>query len=77
MQDRFEEAGIVITAVGSFYEDNDEVVGRITPDAILQAAISVGTSNAVDGVFISCTSLRAAGIIEEGGSYSGQTSYCK
>ena len=65
MQDRFEEVGIVITAVGSFYEDNDEVVGRITPDAILQAAISVGTSNAVDGVFISCTSLRAAGIIEK------------
>lgn len=65
MQDRFEEAGVVITSVGSFCEDNDEVVGRISPDAILDAAISIGNSNAVDGVFISCTSLRAAGIIEK------------
>lgn len=65
MQDRFEAAGIQITAVGSFYEDSDEVVGRIDPGAILEAAISVGQSEAVDGVFISCTSLRAAGIIAQ------------
>lgn len=65
MQDRFEEAGVRITTVGSFYEDSDAVVGRIAPQAILEAAISMGASDAVDGVFISCTSLRAAGIIEE------------
>jgi len=65
MQDRFEDAGIHINAVGSFYEDSDEVVGRIDPAAILEAAISVGRSDAVDGVFVSCTSLRAAGIIEQ------------
>jgi maleate isomerase len=63
MQDRFEEAGIAVTAVGSFYEDDDKVVGRISPDAILTAAMSVGASANVDGVFISCTSLRAAGIV--------------
>lgn len=65
MQDRFEDAGIQITTVGSFYEDSDEVVGRIDPAAILEAAISVGNPDTVDGVFISCTSLRAAGIIEQ------------
>jgi maleate isomerase len=65
MQRRFEAAGIQITTVGSFYEDSDEVVGRIDPQAILDAAVSVGKSDAVDGVFISCTSLRAAGIIEQ------------
>ena len=64
MQDRFEEAGIQITAVGSFYEDSDEVVGRIDPNSILEAAIAIGSSDKVDGVFISCTSLRAACIIE-------------
>lgn len=64
MQDRFEEVGVQITTVGSFFEHSDEVVGRIDPTAILEAAISVGRSEAVDGVFISCTSLRAAGIIE-------------
>ena len=65
MQNRFEDAGISITTVGSFYEDSDAVVGRIDPQAILEAAISVGSSEAVDGVFISCTSLRAAGIIAQ------------
>ena len=65
MQDRFEEAGIQITAVRSFYEDSDEVVGRIDPNSILEAAIAIGSSDKVDGVFISCTSLRAAGIIEQ------------
>lgn len=64
MQDRFEEAGIQITAVGSFYEDSDEVVGCIDPNSIFEAAIAIGTSDKVDGVFVSCTSLRAAGIIE-------------
>ena len=39
------------------------MVGRITPDAILDAALAVGQNHLVDGVFISCTSLRAAGII--------------
>ncbi|MEM9585024.1 MAG: Asp/Glu racemase [Pseudomonadota bacterium] len=65
MQARFEEAGIQITTVGSFYEESDAVVGRITPEAILEAALSVGRSDAVDGVFISCTSLRAASIIAQ------------
>ena len=63
MQDRFEEAGIQIEAVGSFYENSDEIVGRIDPSSILEAAIAIGSSDRVDGVFISCTSLRAAGIV--------------
>ena len=65
MQARFEEAGIVIQSVGSFYQQDDRVVGRITPDAILDAALAIGQNDLVDGVFISCTSLRAAGIIDQ------------
>ena len=65
MQDRFADADIDVTMVGSFYEDDDTVVGRISPQAILNAALAVGRSDAVDGVFVSCTSLRAAGIIEQ------------
>ena len=65
MQARFEEAGIVIQSVGSFYQQDDRVVGRITSDAILEAALTIGRNDLVDGVFISCTSLRAAGIIEQ------------
>lgn len=65
MQDRFVDAGIDVPLVGSFYEDDDAVVGRITPEAILEAVLSVGQSEEVDGIFVSCTSLRAAGIIAQ------------
>jgi maleate isomerase len=65
MQARFEEAGIAITAVGSFYEESDIVVGKIDPASILKATIDLGRSEDCDGVFISCTSLRAAGIIAD------------
>lgn len=65
MQDQFSQAGIQITMVGSFYEEDDTVVGRISPNTILDAALAVGGSAKVDGVFISCTSLRAAGVIAQ------------
>lgn len=64
MQYRFADAGIEVPVIGSFYEHDDTVVGRVTPQTILDAALTVGRSADVDGVFISCTSLRAAGIIE-------------
>ena len=65
MQARFDDAGISVRVVGSFYEESDEVVGRVDPASILQGAISVGSAPDVDGVFISCTSLRAAAVIPE------------
>lgn len=65
MQKKFVAAGIEVTVVGSFYEDDDIVVGRISPLSVLEAIKSVGASNDVDGVFVSCTSLRVAGIIEQ------------
>jgi maleate isomerase len=65
MQARFDAAGISVQVVGSFYECSDEVVGRIDAASILKGAISVGSSPDVDGVFISCTSLRAVSVIPE------------
>ena len=65
MQDRFNAVGIQIARVGSFYEQSDAVVGRIDPQSILDAAVAVGQADDVDGVFISCTSLRTAGIIAQ------------
>jgi maleate isomerase len=65
MQQRFGEAGIAITLVGAFYEENDILVGQIDPKSILKAAVALGKSELCDGIFISCTSLRAAGIIDE------------
>ncbi len=63
MQARFDAAGISVQVVGSFYEESDLVVGRVDASSILQGAISVGSPDDVDGVFISCTSLRAASVI--------------
>ncbi len=65
MQAKFVEAGIAVTVVGSFYQDSDDIVGKVDEKSILAGAIAVGQSSDCDGVFISCTSLRAAGIIEQ------------
>ncbi len=65
MRAQFEAAGIRVTQIGSFYEDSDIVVGRIDRKSILDATVALGRSEACDGVFISCTSLRTADIIEE------------
>ncbi|WP_306115372.1 MULTISPECIES: Asp/Glu racemase [unclassified Roseovarius] len=64
MQARFIAAEIEVTVVGSFYEESDFSVGKIDAESILEAALKVGRSADVDGVFISCTSLRAASIID-------------
>ena len=65
MQKRFESANIKIKTVGSFYEENHEVVASINPKSILDASISLGSSDLVDGIFISYTSLRATKNIEQ------------
>ena len=64
MQAKFEAAGINVTLIGSFYERDDRVVGRIDAQSILEATLAVGQGDC-DGVFVSCTSLRTAGLIEQ------------
>lgn len=63
MQRNFNKANLQVTIVGSYFEESDINVGRIDEDSIFNAVISVGESDNCDGVFISCTSLRAAKII--------------
>ena len=65
MQKPFVSANIKIKMVWSFYEKNDEAVARINTKSILDAAISLGSSDLVYGIFISWTSLRATKIIEQ------------
>jgi|GEM_PF-14275 len=65
MQAKFVAAGIEVPVVGTFDEESDFVVGRIDRRSILQATLAVGQAEECDGVFISCTNLRAADIIEE------------
>ena len=65
MQANFVASGLEVSVVGSFYENDDSVVGRIDEDSIMKAAISIGEMSSCDGVFISCTSLRVANIVTE------------
>ena len=63
MQQNLQDAGIEINAVASFNESDDFTVARITSQSILNAVLRVGKHDNCDGVFVSCTSLRALGII--------------
>ena len=59
-----QEGGFKVPVMGSWNEPEDENVGRITPDSIREAVLKLGRPDFVDTVFISCTSVRALGIIK-------------
>jgi maleate isomerase len=56
--------GMDIPVMGSFNEPDDNLVARITPEAIEQAILDLGQSPECDAVFVSCTSLRVARLVE-------------
>jgi maleate isomerase len=64
MRERLAEAGFETVSFGSFEVADDGIVAAMTPDCILTAAIEVGAKADCEGVFIACTNLFAAGIIE-------------
>ena len=57
--------GYEMPVMGSFNEDDDTRAARISTADIKAAALELGSSGKVDGVFVSCTSLRVVDIIEE------------
>jgi maleate isomerase len=60
-----EERGIRVPVMGSFNHDDDNEVARISQASIKAAVRELAREPSVDGVFISCTSLRVASIAEE------------
>jgi maleate isomerase len=64
--------GLDIPVMGSFNEADDDIVARITPAAILDAIAEIGKSRSCDGVFVSCTSLRVARIVERAEALIGK-----
>ena len=64
--------GLDVAAVGSFLEESDSVVARITEDSVADGvrrairSVDAGADEAVglDAVFVSCTSLRMFGVVE-------------
>jgi len=64
----FEGKGYEVEVMGSFNEEWDPVVARITPDSLINASIKLVQRAEVDVLFVSCTNLRlarCAKIIEE------------
>ncbi|HZF36687.1 MAG TPA: aspartate/glutamate racemase family protein [Candidatus Angelobacter sp.] len=60
-----EERGIAVPVMGSFNHGNDNEVARISQGSIKDAVRELAREPGVDGVFVSCTSLRVADIAEE------------
>ena len=54
----FADSGLQISALGSFLEPSDLVVGRIAPNSVAEAARTIADRADCDAVFVSCTSLR-------------------
>ena len=49
----------------SFNEEDNTLVGRISPGSVEKAALEVGKRDDVNGVFISCTNIRFAEHIDQ------------
>ena len=66
MREALESCGMEIAGFGSFEENDERVVARITPESCLDAIVSTARAGGeCDGVFIACTDLRALGVIEQ------------
>lgn len=58
-------AGINITEFASFDEKHEAKVARIDPQSTLQACLEIGGKGRCDAVFLACTNLRTATILQE------------
>ncbi|WP_085901349.1 aspartate/glutamate racemase family protein [Kiloniella majae] len=65
MRALLEENGFEIASFGSFEQDQEKVVSRISEASTLEAIVNVGKEKGCEGVFVSCTNLRTLGILEE------------
>lgn len=63
MQANLRLAGLQTNAIATFNQADDFTVARITKESILDAVLRIGAHDNCDGVFVSCTSLRALDII--------------
>ncbi len=64
MRNLLENNGIAITCFGSFEEEKDHKVARISEQSTLEGLLQVGAGDC-DAVFASCTNLRSFGVIEK------------
>lgn len=65
LRDALQSRGISTPVFGSFDEVEEAKVAKIAPASIRDAAIEIGRSPLIDGVFLSCTNLRTLDVIPE------------
>ena len=66
MCEKFTADGYPVHGAATFGESRDSIVGSIAPDAILDALITLADATPdIDAIFVSCTSLKCASIIED------------
>jgi maleate isomerase len=65
MRRNFEASGLQINAFGSFEQSEEHTVAQITNVSVLNAILEIGSAEDCDAVFVSCTNLRTAGVIED------------
>ncbi len=67
------ERGLEVTAFASYEEPDDNLVGKIPVDEIVRASVALAGHADVDGVFVSCTSLRTVDAIPRIEAASGKS----
>ena len=65
MRAYIENEGFSVPVFGSFNEENDNRAARISPQSIRNAILEIGQRDEVEGVFLSCTSLRLVDSVEK------------
>jgi len=65
LDDFVEARGIAAPVLGSYSHENDNEVARIDAASVRAAVLELGAHPAVDAVFVACTSLRLAAVVEE------------
>ncbi len=64
MRTTLQEYGWEIPVMGSFCIDDDNLAARASARSLHDAVLELGRSPEVDGVFVSCTSIRLAEVVE-------------
>ena len=65
MRDYILARGLGVPSMGSFNHEDDNEVARIDAESVRAAALEIGRAPEVDGVFVACTSLRVAAMVED------------
>ncbi|MDF2765506.1 MAG: asp/Glu/Hydantoin racemase family protein [Rhodospirillales bacterium] len=72
MRGYIQARGVEVPVMGSFNNENDNEVACIAPESLRDAAIELAQEKSVDAVFVACTSLRLAAVVEEIEQRSGK-----